>query len=160
MDDTARFPRMLELRIPPLALAVVFALAMGGVGWLTSTSSFAGSHAYIAGAVVWFLGCLVCLIGVVQFRGSSTTVNPTRPSSSTSLVTDGIYRYTRNPMYLGFGLMLAGEGVILGSAAALILVPVYGAYLTRFQILPEERILTAKFGDAYRRFLAEVPRWI
>ncbi len=52
MDDTGRFPRMLELRVPPLALAVVFALAMGGVAWLTSTSSFAGSHAYIAGAVV------------------------------------------------------------------------------------------------------------
>jgi protein-S-isoprenylcysteine O-methyltransferase Ste14 len=160
MDDIGRFFQMLELRVPPLVLAVVFALAMGGIAWFTSVWSFAGSNAYVAGAVVWFLGCLVCLIGVVQFQGSSTTVNPTRPSLSTSLVTDGIYRFTRNPMYLGFGLMLAGEGVILGSILALILVPVYGAYITRFQILPEERILKVKFGDTYQRFLAEVPRWI
>lgn len=160
MDDIGRFPRMLELRIPPLAMAVIFALAMGGIAWLTSAWSFAGGHAYVAGAVVWLLGCLICLLGVVQFRVSSTTVNPTSPALSSCLVTNGIYRHTRNPMYLGFGLMLAGEGVILGSIVALILVPVYGAYLTRFQILPEERILKVKFGDTYQRFLAEVPRWI
>ncbi|MDR9437787.1 MAG: isoprenylcysteine carboxylmethyltransferase family protein, partial [Thiohalophilus sp.] len=70
------------------------------------------------------------------------------------------YRYTRNPMYLGFLLMLVAWGLFLGSVFAALLLPLFIIYMNRFQILPEERHMRALFGEAYLHYMSQVRRWL
>src|SRR5690606_40976871 len=74
-------------------------------------------------------------------------------------ISSGIYRYTRNPMYLGFLLILAGYGVWLANLPALLWLIGYVLYLTRFQIIPEERWLSQKFGADFQYYRERVRRW-
>ena len=76
------------------------------------------------------------------------------------MVTDGIYRYSRNPMYLGMALLLAAWALWLGNAAALLGIVLFVALINRYQIRPEERILAAKFGDDYRNYCRRTRRWL
>lgn len=105
-------------------------------------------------------GLALNLLPKLAFRRARTTVNPLRPAAATSLVTGGIYRHTRNPMYLGQALVLLGGMLWLGSAAALLVVPLFVGWITRFQILPEERVLSARFGADYAAFRRAVRRWL
>lgn len=154
----ANWLQRLELRFPPLALTLLFAALMVVLEWISP--ALAGLHGRVAGAALLLVGCLICLAGVRQFRAHATTVNPLAPGRSSVLVTNGIYRRTRNPMYLGFAVMLIGLGTTLGNLFALGMVPVFIGYLTRFQIVPEERALVEKFGAPYRAYLEQVPRWL
>jgi protein-S-isoprenylcysteine O-methyltransferase Ste14 len=76
------------------------------------------------------------------------------------VVTSGIYRLSRNPMYLGFLLALAGWTVFLGNIIALALLPLFVAHMNAFQIKPEERALLAKFGPAYAQYMRTTRRWL
>jgi protein-S-isoprenylcysteine O-methyltransferase Ste14 len=145
--------RFLELKIPPLAVLVLFALAVYAAGrWLPSGNlPFVASPASALAAVVAGVG--MALAGVVQFRRTGTTVDPLAPGKASALVDAGVYRWTRNPMYLGMAL-------VLGSIPGVALVGGFCAYLTRFQIVPEERALQAIFGDAYIGYMSRVRRWI
>ena len=105
-------------------------------------------------------GIAVAIAGVVQFRRASTTVNPMTPEASSSLVVSGVYRRTRNPMYLGFLLALAGWAAFLASFAALMVLPLFVAYMNRFQIVPEERALAARFGQQFEDYRRSVRRWL
>jgi protein-S-isoprenylcysteine O-methyltransferase Ste14 len=105
-------------------------------------------------------GMGIAVTGVVQFRKSRTTVNPMNPAASSSLVVSGVYRVTRNPMYLGFALALLGWAVLLANPLTLLVLPLFTAYMTRFQILPEERALKSKFSADFEAYMARVRRWI
>ncbi len=150
----------LELKIPPLLVWLVIAGAMLGVAYSAPSLSFtlAGSSA-IALALV-SLGGALAFAGVIAFRNQRTTVNPLTPSATSSVVSRGVYRVSRNPMYLGFLLALAGWAVYLSNAGAALLVPVFVAYMTRYQIKPEERALLAKFGSEFGRYMSRVRRWL
>ncbi|WP_422879670.1 methyltransferase family protein [Noviherbaspirillum cavernae] len=97
---------------------------------------------------------------MVSFRRASTTVNPVSPGAATSLVSAGIYAFTRNPMYLGFLLGLSGWAVYLSNAAAFLALPFFVLYLNRFQIAPEERALQTLFGGEFSAYRGRVRRWI
>lgn len=114
----------------------------------------------VFGAGVALLGIAFDFLGIIAFYRAKTTVNPLNPSNTSAIVQSGVYRYTRNPMYLGMLLVLLGFAVYLAHPAAFLLPPVFVAYLTRFQIIPEERLLTAKFDAAYLRYASRVRRWI
>lgn len=105
-------------------------------------------------------GVGVAAAGVLAFRRAQTTVNPMTPEASSALVAAGIYRLTRNPMYLGMALALAAWAIWLGSVAAAAMLPVFVAYLTRYQIIPEERALIALFGEPFQVYARRVRRWI
>ena len=148
-----------ELKVPPVALVLVCGLLMGGMAavWQAAT----------LWAVPWWWGALpialgvgVALAGVLAFRRAATTVNPTTPQASSSVVTTGIYAHSRNPMYLGFALALLGWGLWLGHAGALLVLPAFVLYMNRFQIVPEERMLAQKFGAPYTCYLQQVRRWL
>jgi len=102
----------------------------------------------------------MAMAGVLAFRARKTTVNPLNPDAASTLVVDGVYRFSRNPMYLGFLLMLAGLAVYLSSPTAAILVPAFCAYINAFQVRPEERALLARFGPSFVEYKASVRRWI
>jgi protein-S-isoprenylcysteine O-methyltransferase Ste14 len=151
---------MLEKRIPPVALV----LAVGLLMWLIAEAGpqfEIGERLRLAAATTLFLlGALIALAGVLAFRSSKTTVDPRKPEATSAMVTSGVYRYSRNPMYVGFGLWLLAWGVFLASAWALIGVIVFVVYMNRFQIAPEERALREIFGEDYRAYERRVRRWL
>jgi protein-S-isoprenylcysteine O-methyltransferase Ste14 len=115
---------------------------------------------FLSSASVALLGAVICLSGVVSFRRARTSVNPMRPDSTSSLVVSGIYKYTRNPMYLGFLLLLLGWAIFLSNLAPFALLPAFVVYMNYFQIRPEERALGSLFAKEYQPYLARVRRWI
>jgi protein-S-isoprenylcysteine O-methyltransferase Ste14 len=150
----------LELKIPPLVVVALVAGAMWAIAAATPayTALFAGRYA-IAGLLA-FAGAIIAVLGVVSFRRASTTVNPMKPETTSSLVVGGIYGYTRNPMYLGFLVALLGWGAALGNPLALLPLAAYVAYMNRFQIAPEERALEARFPREFREYRGRVRRWM
>lgn len=150
----------LALRVPPLALT----LAAGLGAWLCARAipalSVETSLQLPAALTFAGLGFGFSLLGVISFRRARTTVNPTTPGAAAALVVSGVYRFTRNPMYLGFLCVLLGELAWLGNPAALLAAPALVIYLNRFQIVPEECALRARFGAEFNAYTTRVPRWL
>ena len=152
----------LEHRIPPPVVGAVVAAGMWALASQTGLLSlpdfgFQGALTALLVAV----GLAFDLAGLRAFLARRTTVNPLRPERASSLVTDGIYRITRNPMYIGMVFLLLAWGLYLADAVVLLLGPAgYVLYLNRFQIGPEERVLLGLFGDEYRAYMARVRRWL
>ncbi|HEY0857558.1 MAG TPA: isoprenylcysteine carboxylmethyltransferase family protein [Albitalea sp.] len=152
--------RALELKVPPLAVM----LCAGAAMWLAAAAAPALTldwpFATVAAGALALAGLAVALAGVLSFRRARTTVNPVTPGAASALVTSGIYRLTRNPMYLGFALVLLAWAVFLGNVLALVLLPAFVLYIDRFQIEPEERVLSALFGEAFVAYTTQVRRWL
>ena len=152
--------KALELRIPPLLLTAFFGIGMALVSRALPSLRAdipAGSPVSIFLAAA---GALLAVVAWMQFRRAQTTVDPRFPSRTARLVTGGVYRFTRNPMYLGFALALGGWTLWLAHPLSAIGLPLYVAYLDRFQIDPEERSLQQKFAEEFRAYEACVRRWI
>ena len=150
----------LELRVPPPAVALLSAALM----WFAA-SELPAFDVDIPGDEVFTvllatLGILLAAVAIFQFRGAGTTVNPMRPDESAALVTSGIYRLSRNPMYVADVLLLAAWAVWLANLAAIVPIVLFIAYMNRFQIVPEERALQARHGEAYAAYRRVVRRWL
>ena len=150
----------LELKVPPPVVALLLGLFM----WLASAlvAPIEVPFGYRAGvaAVLASVGLIVGLAGIISFLRARTTINPTKPGATSSLVTSGVFRLSRNPMYLGLLLCLLAWAVYLSSWLALLFVPLFVVYLNRFQIEPEERAMLALFGPEYDSYKARVRRWL
>ncbi|BFU91632.1 MAG: hypothetical protein NTAFB01_28190 [Nitrospira sp.] len=149
----------LELKVPPLALVFLF----GALMWLVSaystfTIALPGRSAFAL--ILYTGGSAIVLVGILTFRLMKTTVNPLTPEATTTMVTSGIYRLTRNPMYMGFLLILAGWAINLSHLLAFAFLPLFVWYMNRFQILPEERALASKFSEPFTRYKRSVRRWL
>jgi protein-S-isoprenylcysteine O-methyltransferase Ste14 len=149
----------LESKVPPPAVVLVIGVFM----WLVSRAAPSlhfdvPAHNWLA-IVLVSVGFVTGISGVVTFRIAKTTVDPTKPRAS-SLVTWGVYAISRNPMYLGGLIMLLGWAVFWSNALAFLFLPVYVLYIDRFQIAPEERVLTSLFGEAYVAYQARARRWL
>lgn len=150
----------LELKIPPLAQVAVFAALMWLAARAVPALAFGFPGQLAAALLLAGAGALVAAAGVLAFRRAHTTVDPRDPAKSTELVATGIYRASRNPMYLGFLLALAGWGIFLGNVLALAALPLFVAAMNRLQIAPEERALRARFGESFTRYERSVRRWL
>ena len=150
----------LELKVPPPAAALVVAVAMWLVAYSLDSLSFAVPERRAVSIVFAASGMAVSAAGTWSFWRARTTVNPTRPDAASSLVATGVFRFTRNPMYLGLFLVLAGWAAHLANAAALAGPLLFALYVTRFQILPEERALATKFGPEFDAYKIRTRRWI
>lgn len=152
--------RAFDLRVPPLVVVVLFA----GVAWAGAQVwprlTFLFPARVVIAAALAIIGVVISALGVISFRRAGTTVNPIKPESSTTLVVRGVYRFTRNPMYLGFLGLLAAWVVWLGNASGLLTLPAFVAYMNRFQIRPEEAALQKRFGEAFVAYTRRVRRWI
>lgn len=150
----------LELKIPPVLLVMLFALAMWLLAQLVPPLALPSYWGLVLACIFAGAGVAVALSGVLAFRRANTTVDPRAPQQTSSLVARGIYLYSRNPMYLGFLLLLAALACYLMSTAALLLLPLFVLYMNRFQIAPEERFLLQKFGADYQVYCETVRRWL
>jgi protein-S-isoprenylcysteine O-methyltransferase Ste14 len=148
----------LDLKIPPLVTGAVTATGMWLVSRTLPTLAFAPLRVVAVG--LGLAGVVITGSALLSFRRTRTTVNPMKPSSTSSLVTSGIYRYTRNPMYLGMLFVLVGWALYLANVLAFLFLPAFVLYMNRFQIKPEERALTALFGQEFLEYESRVHRWI
>ena len=150
----------IELKIPPPIVFLIFS----GIMWAISQAIPDVAISLEMKKIGFFLIILIAVAtgaaGVYAFRKANTTVNPHRPDLSSSLVTSGIYRYTRNPMYLALALLLIAWAIYLSNVVSLLCVPGFIFYITRFQIIPEESKLTELFGQAFLDYQRQVRRWI
>lgn len=152
--------KSLELRIPPLALFAVFAVAIWAAGRYLPTANLALPGRQTIALISILLGLGVISAGVFEFRRRKTTMSPFSPERTASVVSSGIYRWTRNPMYLGMALALFGVAVWQANLFGFAVVLLFCAYLTRFQIVPEERMLLKLFGEEFAAYMNQVRRWI
>lgn len=150
----------LELKVPPVVLVAIVAVGMWALSRISPDFSIAIPAAGWVASGIALVGMAIAVLGVLAFRTAGTTVDPRVPDQSESLVVSGVYRYSRNPMYLGFLMVLGAWGLWLGNVPALLFLPAFVLYMNRFQIVPEERFMREKFGDAFTRYCTGVRRWL
>ncbi len=150
----------LDTRVPP----PVWMAALGVTQWLLagrpSYRRRPGPLRFFTAGIVGTVSAGVGVAAVYEFVQRGTTVHPGTPEHASVLVTDRIYRYTRNPMYLALTGALVTNAAWLGSLRAVPPVAAFTAILTTVQIRPEEEALQQRFGDDYREYRRRVPRWI
>ena len=149
----------LELRVPPPILTLLTALVMWA-GARNFPPYDRPDWLYAATLGVAVTGVLLIPSGIVSLRLARTTISPTRPDRSKSLVVSGIFRLTRNPIYLGSLVLLTAWAMHLWQPQSFVALPVFAAWMHRFQILPEERALRAKFGDEFEAYARSTRRWL
>jgi len=121
---------------------------------------FHSGYEYTVSRVILVL-CLVLFVATVyQFWRHDTTINPIALEKSSTLITTGVFAWSRNPVYLTDFLLLLAWAVWLGNWLNLIWLPVFVFYITRYQILPEESVLGARFGSDYAAYTSRTNRWI
>jgi protein-S-isoprenylcysteine O-methyltransferase Ste14 len=152
--------RRLELRVPPPVVTALFALMMWFIGSMFPSLDFAFGHRGVAAATLVIVAMVIGIAAVIGFRRAKTTINPLTPQASSALVVRGIYRWTRNPMYLAMLLVLVSWACIVSNWAALAMLPLFVATLNRLQIEPEERALRARFGAEFENYRRKVRRWL
>ena len=157
---TSRTVDKLELRIPPPLLFVLFATLMWLAAgkppiWVATTPL-----RHFGVGLLALIGTAFSASGLLSFGWASTTIDPIHPQAASTLVTRGIYRITRNPMYVGLVLLQAAWALQVGAGLAALGVPAFAIWLHRFQVLPEERALRVRFGQSYVDYCGSVRRWL
>ena len=150
----------LELKVPPPLVALILAAGMWIISSFTPSIEISTLVRVVVAIVIALLGGCSSLAGGMSLRRARTTVNPMKPEGASSLVTSGIYRVTRNPMYVGLLLVLVAWAAFLAAPWALVGPLAFVIYMSRFQIRPEERVLESKFGKPYEDYRAKVRRWL
>ena len=148
----------LNTKIPPPIIAILFAVMI---------FYFSDSFAYVDLPFKIYISLFFVLLGFFitfssarNFKKKETTVNPIKPEEASQLVTDGFFKITRNPMYLGMLLFLLGLSIYNGLIVGLVFLPLFVGYITFFQIIPEESAMIKIFGEDYKEYMKKVRRWI
>lgn len=150
--------KSLENKIPPAVVWLVCALIMKSIAYVLPFVAL--PHLPIAAVVMALIGIGAGIAGVWSFYKAGTTINPLEPSEATHFVSEGIYKLSRNPMYVGLACCLVSWAIWLSYLLPWLGVLLFIAYMTRFQIIPEERVLRQKFGDEYQNYCLKVRRWL
>lgn len=150
----------IELKIPPLAVVIAFALAMWLISVAVPAFQLSVPARHILALALAAAGVGLVISGAISFARAKTTINPMKPDTATALVNSGVYRFTRNPMYLGFLVVLLGWAVFLANVLSALMLVGFVWFMNRFQIVPEERALSARFGSAFSAYCKRVRRWL
>ncbi|MAO82730.1 MAG: isoprenylcysteine carboxyl methyltransferase [Myxococcales bacterium] len=132
--------------------------------WLVSkyslNTNFNLNGINILALVFLIIAIIMIVLSINKFKKNRTTISPLRPNKTSSLITSGIYNYTRNPMYLGLLLMLISTALFIKNFISFLIIPLFVIFINKNQILPEEQILENIFGEEYRNYTKKVKRWI
>lgn len=150
----------LDHKIPPPVVGLALATAMWFAAGVGPALPLPAQARHLATIVLVIAGLGFDLAGLLAFRARRTTVNPLSPQRASALVTGGVYRITRNPMYVGMACLLLAWALYLGAWLALAGPVLFVLFITRFQIRPEERVLQGLFGAEYFAYCARVRRWL
>lgn len=146
----------MENRLPPPLLTIALAALM----WVAPAPETAPLWRSVLAVALFLLAGAIGLTALRAFRTAETTIDPVRIDRASALVTSGVYRVTRNPMYVSLTLMLVAWAFWLGGPWVWAGPVLLALWLDRFQIQPEERVMSARFGADYDRYLREVCRWL
>jgi protein-S-isoprenylcysteine O-methyltransferase Ste14 len=152
--------KSLELKIPPLLLMLLFAVLMFCLSPILPKVTMPPVIHYLLSLAVFIVATYFIVFGVLVFKKASTTVDPRYPERVTNLVNNGVYSISRNPMYVGFALLLMSLVILLGSPLLVVAIVAFICYMNRFQIKPEEDALSELFGSAYKEYTSRVRRWL
>lgn len=148
----------LRNRIPPPIVTLIFALLSF---WLANYfPKLAFNYQGLLSLLMVLIGLTIIVIGVKTFHKNDTTINPLNPSEASNLVTEGVFSFTRNPMYLGMVIILLGVSIYNGVYIGVIILPCFIFYITEFQIKPEEKAMEEIFAGDYTDYLKRVRRWL
>lgn len=154
----------MELKVIPPIQLLISALLMQICVTLLPSLNYNFSYSLILNGVI---PCLLVLLAFTLgisalyiFKKHQTTYHPHCPEKSRTVVSSGIYRYSRNPMYLAMILLLVALALYLQNIACFAVIPLFIGYMTIFQIMPEERILNQNFGQSYQCYKKQVRRWL
>ena len=114
----------------------------------------------VFGSLMIIIGIVIILLAIIQFKKYKTSITPLNPSNATKLIVYGIYKFSRNPMYLGLLLILSGISIIQNPIGGLLFVPAFILYINHFQIIPEENAMVDLFKDEFNDYKKNVRRWI
>ncbi|MDZ7680801.1 MAG: isoprenylcysteine carboxylmethyltransferase family protein [Fodinibius sp.] len=150
----------MKLTLPPALVAAIVAGLMRLVALYIPFGRLILPGAYGVGGLLFFAAVVTGMGGLIQFYRNGTTIDPHKPGKASSLVTSGIYGYSRNPMYLALFFLLIAYASILQNVLNMAFFPLFVWYMNRYQIIPEEEVMEEKFGDAYVKYKSKVRRWI
>ena len=145
------------LIVPPVYL-LLFILGQVAIDRFWPLAQFFDGSIRYAGLILLALGLFFAGWGARTFARADTAIRPME--ESTTLVTHGLYRYTRNPMYLGMILVLMGDCLLLGSLSPWLPIPAFILLIRQLFIIPEEAMMERTFGEQYRSYRSGVRRWI
>ena len=148
----------METKIPPPIVTLLFGLSIYFSRGIFQAVEVKYSF-YIA-ILLLILGLTVLISAVRLFRKDKTTVNPLSPEQATKLVMDGVFKYSRNPMYLGMAFILGSIAVFFNLIGGIILIALFCFYITKFQIIPEERAMSNLFSQDFDKYKQKTRRWI
>ena len=148
----------METKIPPPIVTLLFGLSIYFSRGIFQAVEVKYSF-YIA-ILLLILGLTVLISAVRLFRKDKTTVNPLSPEQATKLVMDGIFKYSRNPMYLGMAFILGSIAVFFNLIGGIILIALFCLYITKFQIIPEEKAMSNLFSQDFDKYKQTTRRWI
>ena len=104
-------------------------------------------------------GIIIIIISFQMFKRKKTTINPIKIEKASSLVTNGIFKYSRNPMYFGMVLILISTGIKFNFYGGILMIVIFICFITYFQILPEERAMLKLFGKDFINYKNKTRRW-
>ena len=149
----------MELKVPPALVFLCFGLMMYLLAEFLPIGYFDFYGRMFLTKILVGIGILIGVLALFQFKRASTTIDPTKPDKASNLVVGGIFKFSRNPMYLALLLVLLALGVFLGNAFNTLIAAGFVGYMNRFQIIPEERILLEKFGRSFKDYCILTRRW-
>ena len=150
----------MKLLIPPPIQALLSAIMMWLISRYFLQANFSLTVINVFALVFLIIAAIIIILSINKFRETKTTISPLKLNKTSSLVSNGIYRYTRNPMYLGLLLMLFSSDLFLKNFISFLILPLFILSITKNQILPEEEALENIFGEKYKNYKKKVRRWI
>lgn len=148
----------MDTKIPPPLVTLMFGLFIYFSRRIFPKIEILNS--FYLGIFLLLLGLLILISAVQLFKKDKTTVNPLSPEQATKLVTGGIFKFSRNPMYLGMAFVLASMTVLFNIIGGIIFIALFCLYITKFQIIPEEKAMRELFGQDYDQYKKVTRRWI
>lgn len=150
----------LELKLPPLVLTLLTGAVMWIVSSLLPETKYRPSWGTITTLMLFCAGILFVFLGAYEFKKAKTSLDPRAPNQSSKLVTSGVYRLSRNPIYIGFFSILLAWFFYLSQNHLFVFPVLFVFYMNRFQISPEERFLDQLVGEQYAAYKKQVRRWL
>ncbi len=149
----------MRLKLPPAIIFIIFGGLMYVLDLVLPVGEFDFFGRFWLMRILVVLALIIGCISLFQFFKAKTSIDPLKPSKSSRLVTNGIYKLSRNPMYLALLLLLLAFGLWLGNVFNTLLAATFVSYMNKFQIVPEEEALVELFGKEYQQYCIQVRRW-